>query len=221
MVVKNNNIKKDKYINKYIKEIVNYLFLVGKLKWLKRSGWLERKMPDPESVAEHAYRVAMICFVIAPLLNLNRDKLVSMALFHDFAEGVFGDPISEGLTKDTAIRYIDYNKIEKFNDIEFKKNDQKKFIKNLAKKLNLPEIYDLWIEHSFENSKEATVYSDILFQIGKLANVLQALEYQIRGVPEEIVKGFWVSADVYIKNPLLREILKYLKKIKIKKLVVV
>lgn len=203
--------------NKDLKEIINYLFLIGKLKWLKRSGWLERKTPDPESVAEHIFRVAMICFIVAPLLKLNREKLVTMALFHDFAEGIFGDPISEGLTKETAIRYIDYNKFERVPLINFRTKEQEKFMKQLAKNLKLPEIYQLWKEHSFENSKNATVYSDILFQIGKLANILQALEYQMRGVPEKFLKGFWVSGDVYIKNPLLKSILSELKKIKNKK----
>ncbi len=200
-----------------IKKIINYLFLLGKLKWLKRSGWLERKTPDPESVAEHIFRVAMICFVVAPLLNLNREKLVAMALFHDFAEGIFGDPISEGLTKETAIRYIDHNKFEKIDAIKFRIKEQEKFMKELAKSLNLPEIYQLWKEHSFENSKNASMYSDILFQIGKLANIHQALEYQLRGVPAEVLKGFWVAGEIYIKNPLLRKILIELKKIKNKK----
>lgn len=200
-----------------IKEIINYFFLVGKLKWLKRSGWLERKTPDPESVAEHIFRVAMICFIVAPLLRLNREKLVMMALFHDFAEGIFGNPISEGLTKETAIRYIDYNKFEKVNSINFKTKEQERFMKQLAKNLNLPEIYKLWKEHSFENSKNATVYSDILFQIGKLANIIQALEYQMRGVPEKLLKGFWVSGDIYVKNRLLKNILYELKKIESKK----
>lgn len=202
---------------KELKEIINYLFLIGKLKWLKRSGWLERKTPDPESVAEHIFRVAMICFIVAPLLKLNREKLVTMALFHDFTRGIFGDPISEGLTEETAIRYIDYNKFEKINSINFKTKQQEKFMKQLAKHLNLLEIYQLWKEYTFENTASASVYSDILFQIGKLANILQALEYQMRGVPEEVLKGFWAAGYAYIKNPLLRKILEELKKIKDKK----
>ncbi len=130
--------------NKEVKEIINYLFLLGKLKWLKRSGWLEIKTPDPESVAEHIFKVAMICFVVAPLLKLNREKLVTMALFHDFAEGIFGDPISAGLTEETAIKYIDYNKFEKVDATKFRVKEQEKFIRELAKNLNLPEIYKLW-----------------------------------------------------------------------------
>lgn len=207
--------------DKKIKNIIDYFFLIGKLKWLKRSGWIERKVPDPESVAEHSFRVAMIALIIAPLLKLNREKLVMMALFHDFAEGIFGDPISEGLNKETAIRYIDYGKFEKINYEELDKKNQEKFMKDLSSKLNNPEIYDYWKEHSFENSQEATQYSDILFQIGKLANILQALEYQMRGVPENLLKGFWVAGDVYIKNKILKKILQALKKIKNKMTVTV
>lgn len=209
----------NKKFKKEIKTIINYLFLIGKLKWLKRSGWIERKVPDPESVAEHTYRVAMICFIIAPLLNLDREKLILMALFHDFAEGIFGDPISEGLNKKTAIRYIDYNKFDKVNYVEFQKQEQEDFIKKLSQELNSPEIYQLWKEHSFENEEEATKYSKVLFQVGKLSNILQALEYQMRGVPEEILKGFWVAGDVYIEEPVLKEILNKLKKIRDKKLI--
>jgi putative hydrolase of HD superfamily len=44
--------------------IVDSLLKVGKLKSLKRTGWVREGMPDPESVAEHTFRV---CFLILVL----------------------------------------------------------------------------------------------------------------------------------------------------------
>lgn len=191
------------------KQIVDFMIVAGKLKWLKRSGWLEFKMPEPESVAEHTYRVTILSRLFAPLLNLDPQKLVTMAIFHDFAEGVFGDPMIVGLTKETKIRILDYNKVEK---VDYDISEEKKFMKKLFNDLNFPELYDYWQENILENGPKATVYSDILFQIGKIANIWQVLEYELRGVPEEVTKIFWISAEIYVRHPFLKKIVSALKK---------
>src|SRR3989338_4506001 len=119
--MKNKNISPNK--------IVDFMILAGKLKWLKRSGWLELKMPEPESVAEHTFRVVILSRILASYLALNSEKLTAMAIFHDFAEGIFGDPINE---------FIINNQI-----IKSKQNwdKEKKFMKSVFNDLQLPELY--------------------------------------------------------------------------------
>lgn len=68
------------------KELLKYLFEIGELKRVKRSGWWIAKIKDPESVAEHVYRTAVVAFVLAELELLDPRKLCSAAVFHDMVE---------------------------------------------------------------------------------------------------------------------------------------
>jgi putative hydrolase of HD superfamily len=64
---------------------------VASLKRLRRQGWLNHAVPDPESVADHSYGVALLALVYAERLGLDRGKAASIALLHDLAESVIGD----------------------------------------------------------------------------------------------------------------------------------
>src|SRR5206468_12394397 len=68
-----------------------FLADVGRLKTLRRAGWVRAGVPEPESVADHTYRVAVMALLIGPRLGLNVDRLVQLALLHDLAEARIGD----------------------------------------------------------------------------------------------------------------------------------
>jgi len=179
------------------KQIVEFMIVAGKLKWTKRSGWLREKMPEPETVAEHTFRVAILSRILARYLNLDANKLTSMAIFHDLAEGVLGDPVTQRGKKTVDVH-------------DFVR--EKSFIKSVFNNLNSPELFSYWEENILENGHCKTKYSDALYQIGKIATVWQAFEYEIRGVPISKTKEFWENAEFHVKNPFLREILMSLKK---------
>ena len=63
----------------------------GKLKELKRTGWVESGVPEPESVADHSYRVALLTMTLSDRKGLDTLKAVRMALLHDLAESKVGD----------------------------------------------------------------------------------------------------------------------------------
>jgi len=46
---------------------------------------------DPESVAEHSYRTAVIGYILAALEQANPEKTAALCLFHDTAETRIGD----------------------------------------------------------------------------------------------------------------------------------
>ncbi|TVY12538.1 HD domain-containing protein 2 [Lachnellula arida] len=71
------------------REIMKVLHEVGHLKRLLRSGWQVKKIPNPESVAEHSFRLSIMTF-FAPD-DLDRTRLMEMALVHDLGETVAGD----------------------------------------------------------------------------------------------------------------------------------
>jgi len=69
------------------------------------------------------------------------------------------------------------------------------------------------LKNILEDKPNATEYSKILYQIGVIANVWQAFEYELRGVSKETTKRFWASADYNVTNPFLKQILSTLKRL--------
>ncbi|MGN9844763.1 HD domain-containing protein [Nonomuraea sp. H19] len=66
--------------------LAGLLYEFGLLKRYKRTGWLVAGVRDPESVAEHSFRAAIIAGVIAKLEGGNPERAAFMALFHDTQE---------------------------------------------------------------------------------------------------------------------------------------
>jgi putative hydrolase of HD superfamily len=74
-----------------LKDIVNFFFELGMLKKTPRSGF-QFLGSGRESVAEHAFRVAVIGFTLARLDGaVDEGRVVHMCLFHDLPESRTGD----------------------------------------------------------------------------------------------------------------------------------
>jgi putative hydrolases of HD superfamily len=84
-----------------MKSIANFLYEVGLLKRVKRSGWWLAGVKDPETVAEHSYRTAIIACLVAMLEKADAERACAIALFHDTHEARIQD-----LHK-VAQRYLD------------------------------------------------------------------------------------------------------------------
>ncbi len=89
-----------------IHEVVKYLFELGQLKRVKRSGWWLTGVRDPESVAEHSYRTAIIAVILAKLEGADAGKAALLALFHDGAETRVNDMHHLGKS------YVDWSGVE-------------------------------------------------------------------------------------------------------------
>jgi putative hydrolases of HD superfamily len=62
------------------------------LKLLPRTGWLQRGVSNPESVAEHTFGVAMLALLVGDTMpTIDRGRLLTIALLHDLAEALVGD----------------------------------------------------------------------------------------------------------------------------------
>lgn len=75
------------------KDIAKFIFEAGHLKRQSRSGWILAGVENPESVAEHALVVAQIAFILSEMENaadpasqIDTEKAVTMAVFHDNCE---------------------------------------------------------------------------------------------------------------------------------------
>lgn len=70
-------------------KIARFISEIGSLKNIPRSGWLKIGIKNPESVAEHSMRSAIIAFIITMLETGSFDKSVRSAFFsliHDIHE---------------------------------------------------------------------------------------------------------------------------------------
>lgn len=92
--------------------VLNFFAEAGLLKKVKRSGWWVAGIKDPESVAEHSFRTAVMGFCLAYLEGVDPFKVMAMALFNDIHEARINDLHKMGHY------YIDFKNAEKkvFND---------------------------------------------------------------------------------------------------------
>jgi putative hydrolases of HD superfamily len=73
-----------------------FLFEMGHLKNLPRAGWLLLGVPQPESVAEHSFRVGVTGIVLAAIEGADVGRTAALALMHDAHETRIGDVPSVG-----------------------------------------------------------------------------------------------------------------------------
>jgi putative hydrolase of HD superfamily len=86
---------------------VNLFAEAGLLKRVKRSGWWVAGIKDPESVADHSFRCAIMAYYLAHLEGADPMKAMAMALFNDIHEARINDLHKMGH------HYIDFKEAEK------------------------------------------------------------------------------------------------------------
>ncbi len=105
MKSQNKTVKKNKSRKKTA--AIDFFAEAGLLKKIKRSGWWVAGIKDPESVAEHSFRCAVIAYYIAHLEGVDPYKALTMALFNDIHEARINDLHKMGHY------YIDFRSAEK------------------------------------------------------------------------------------------------------------
>ena len=143
-------------------EIAKFLYEVGQLKRVKRSGWWIAGVKDPESVAEHTFRTAVIAYLLARLEGADAGKAVLMALFHDLPETRTND------AHRIVRRYADWR------DVDKKAMDEQS--KRLPAEV-ANEIVFFFEEFEKETSSEAKLVRNA----DLLECFIQAREYQAAG----------------------------------------
>ncbi|MFI2026870.1 HD family hydrolase [Streptomyces buecherae] len=77
--------------DQHAKGSVSYLMEMGALKRGKRSGWWIAGVKDPETIAEHSFRVAVVGAVLAMMEGADPAKVALLCTFHDTQETRVGD----------------------------------------------------------------------------------------------------------------------------------
>ena len=147
--------------------LISYIFEAGMLKRVTRSGWWTENIKNPESVADHSFRTALVAFILAKMEGLDdaaANRVCTAAVFHDMHETRLLD-----LNKITA-RYIEVTR-----ELELKvENEQvekfepkiKKSILN-ALKLSPVELAILKDADYLECAIQAKEYADIGYNTEK------------------------------------------------------
>lgn len=178
------------YKFKFTRKMVDFMATVGKSKRILRSGWVREKIKDPESVAEHSFRVSVLAMVLSDPLGLDKEKLIKMALLHDLGEVVTGDIVwSRG-------NIIDIKKRAEKEQME--KQGLEKVFKALENSNEYKKIFEEMIERSSEEAK-------IFWQIDKIEMAMQALEYEKN--QNKRLDEFFINAGLQIETPILKKIM--------------
>jgi 5'-deoxynucleotidase YfbR-like HD superfamily hydrolase len=71
--------------------VATFLFEMGTLKRARRTGWWIAGVRDPESIAEHSHRTAILATVLAAMEDANPARACLLATLHDTQETRIGD----------------------------------------------------------------------------------------------------------------------------------
>ncbi len=141
--------------------ILAFAHIVGKLKKLKRTGWVNHDVPNPESVADHTLRLAMLAMVLAPKVGANTDKAIKMALIHDLAESTTGDIVIQR-GAESLNSQIDKERAER---------SALTYILSLVDADQYNELFDEYLANQ-------TIEARLIHQLDKLEMAIQAQEYE-------------------------------------------
>ena len=169
---------------------LNFFAEAGLLKHVKRSGWWVAGIKDPESVAEHSFRCAIMGYYIAHMEKADSHKVMMMTLFNDIHEARINDLHKMGHY------YIDFKQAEReVFDHQMEKLDTgvRSELKNNRRELER------------QQTKESIVARDADI----LECLLQAKEYYDWG--HEGAKKFFEKAPQYLRTKSAQKIWKKIK----------
>ncbi|TSC75847.1 MAG: putative hydrolases of HD superfamily [Parcubacteria group bacterium Gr01-1014_30] len=172
---------------KELKNILEFLLQVGKLKRMGRLYWKLRNIKNPETVADHIYTLTLAAWLLAAgRKELSLEKLLKMSLCHELSAVYTGDTtpydriLREGGTEkreEILKRVIRLSKKEKesifIQDYKQEKRSLEKLVHSLAPHL-AKEIIKLWQEYRTKSSQEGRFLS----QLNVAVMLLQGLIYE-------------------------------------------
>ncbi len=199
--------------------LARFVHRVGRLKALKRAGWLHCGVPaaEAESVADHAFRTALLAWLAAGLedgaegAGLDRDRVLKLALVHDLAEALAGDPtpydpaeVPDAADATARRAFLNRRHVRSEARSAAKHAAEAAAMTDLLADLPAPlagELRALWEE------AEAVVTPEARFVKGadRLERYLQSREY-LAANPERPMDSFAADVADAIADPALTEL---------------
>jgi putative hydrolase of HD superfamily len=180
---------------------------VGLLKAVRRQGWVDRGIAEPESVADHTYRAVMLAWVLGHAAGLDTDRLIKLMLVHDLAEAKVGDATPYGqllddVNEDAVRRWRELLPPERLRAAKREKHEREaaalaEMTADLPESL-AQEIRQLANDYDERDTAEARFAA----QIDKIEALLQAVEYGEAGQPSD-VENFLATVRDEVVHPTL------------------
>lgn len=195
--------------------VLDFLTLALRLKHVRRQGWLDRGVLDPESAADHSWGVALLAWTLAAgRPELNRERVLLLALLHDLPEALAGDatPFDQQREVDGTLDAAHFSD-EPAYSVEaaaVKHAGEVAAMDTLLAGLAPPQGDDIraaWEEYEAAATPEARFVK----QIDKLETLLQAELYRA-AQPELVIESFRRGALRDITDPALAALLDALTK---------
>jgi putative hydrolases of HD superfamily len=154
--------------------MATFLFEMGHLKHLNRAGWLLLGIAQPETVAEHSFRVGIIGIMLAAIEGSDPGRTAALCLLHDAHETRIGDVPSVGRAYVTtaAPEAVSVHQTSAMPE-------------TVAKVMQ-----DIVAEYEATETLESRLAHDA----DKIETFLQAIEYQAQGYDAEAWKETSLSA---------------------------
>ncbi len=156
---------------------------------LERTGWVNRKVKNPETVQEHIISLRNLAHSLEGLSAEEKDELLDMLEVHDWPEAIHGDEVI--INYDEEIR-------KKLKAVKFEKEQE--VMAAICSKLGEQgkKIFALWLRFETADDK-AAVFGR---QLDKYQAVEKSLEYEkVQGMP--LFKEFFDYAQKSITHPIL------------------
>ncbi|KAH9924821.1 HD domain-containing protein [Amylocystis lapponica] len=164
-----------------------FFHVLERLKTQKRTGWVDHKVPGPESISDHMYRMAILAMCSADR-DLDVSKCVMMCLVHDLAEAQVGDIAPrEGISKAEKRRL----------EAEAMHNFVHEMLHNSPA---AQRIEVLWKEYEDGESNEARFVKDL----DRFEMASQAFEYE-RNHSMQTLQPFFDSSLPSIRHPEVKQ----------------
>jgi putative hydrolase of HD superfamily len=201
-----------------MKNLLKFFLETSKLKEMPRTGWVWLEVKNPETIAEHIFRMSILCWLLAKEKGLNIKRAIEIALFHDLCEVYSGDmtpyfdllPKNRKKRKEILKRWIRLPQKDKIKRAKKKFKIEKysllKLLRFLEPRLR-KEIFALWLDYEKGISKEG----HFVKQVDKIETMIQAIEYFGTG-KDTPVTGWWEEVEELVVDPLLCNFLKVIEK---------
>jgi len=198
-----------------MKNILKFLLETEKLKKMPRTGWRLMGIKNPETIAEHSFRVAILTWALAKIKKIDTKRAIKIALFHDLCEVYAGDmtpfgyylqlPKNKKEKKTVLMRWVRLSQKEKIKRAKKKFEKEKRSLMKLIRDLSpwtKRDIFSAWIDYEKRISKEGRFVK----QVDRIETLIQSIEYF--GTKKEIGgTSWWEGTEEIVEDPLLLEFL--------------
>lgn len=184
--------------------IVAFMRLATRLKAVRRQGWIDRGVPEPESSADHSWSLALFGWLVARTRNdLDADRVMLMALIHDLPEALAGDatPFDRHRRADGTIPASHFRAAPTYDvrETSAKHERERRALHELV--ASLPDrlaatIVDAWEEYGGQETREAR----FVRQMDKVETLLQA-EIYLEAHPEIVIDSFRAGTQRDVTDP--------------------